>query len=154
MKSPAGELWTLSTNFITLKLFYLLFSVLLLLTGIFFDTFLQRRLFSSGVNLANRFLIVSNYHLIGLLSIFTGNYSEVLSFTIYEALTEPQAPNPASIYLLKVDKRKARKRCEICSKLTIKTPERRHWGHSGVFIGNFEHISHLVLVFLLLTLSR
>ena len=28
------------------------------------------------------------------------------------------------------------------------------WGRSGVFIVNFEHISHLVLVFLLLTLSR
>ena len=26
--------------------------------------------------------------------------------------------------------------------------------HSGVFIVNFEHISHLVLMFLLLTLSR
>ena len=43
---------------------------------------------------------------------------------------------------------------EICSELTIKTPERRHWGRSGVFIVNFEHVSHLVLVFLLLTLSR
>ena len=41
-----------------------------------------------------------------------------------------------------------------CSKLTIKTPERCHWRCSGVFIVNFEHISHLVLVFLLLTLSR
>ena len=41
-----------------------------------------------------------------------------------------------------------------CSKVTIKTPERRHRRHSGVFIVNFEHISHLVLVFLLLTLSR
>ena len=29
-----------------------------------------------------------------------------------------------------------------------------HWRHSGIFIVNFEHISHLVLVFLLLTLSR
>ena len=37
---------------------------------------------------------------------------------------------------------------------TIKTPERRHWCRSGVFIVNFEHITHLVLVFLLLTLSR
>ena len=36
-----------------------------------------------------------------------------------------------------------------CSKLTIETVEHR----SGVFI-NFEHISHLVLVFLLLTLSK
>ena len=34
------------------------------------------------------------------------------------------------------------------SKLTIKTPERRYWRRSGVFIVNFEHISHLVLVFL------
>ena len=33
---------------------------------------------------------------------------------------------------------------KICSKLTIKTPERR--GRSGVFIVSFEHISHLVLV--------
>ena len=44
--------------------------------------------------------------------------------------------------------------CEIYSKLTIKTLERRQWRRSGVFIVNFEHISHLVLVFLLLTLSR
>ena len=30
------------------------------------------------------------------------------------------------IYLLKVNNRNTRTRCEICSKLTIKTPERRH----------------------------
>ena len=41
-----------------------------------------------------------------------------------------------------------------CSKLTIKTPERRHWHRSGVVIVNLEHISHLVLLFLLITLSR
>ena len=41
---------------------------------------------------------------------------------------------------------------EICSKLTIKTPERRHWRRSSVFIVNFEHISHLALVFLWFTL--
>ena len=34
--------------------------------------------------------------------------------------------NPAGIYLLKVNNRNTRTRCEICSKLTIKTPERRH----------------------------
>ena len=34
-------------------------------------------------------------------------------------------------------------RYEICSKLTIKTPKRRHWRRFGVFIVNFEHISHL-----------
>ena len=37
-----------------------------------------------------------------------------------------------------------------CSKLTAETLECRR---SGVFIVNFEHISHLVLVFLLLTLK-
>ena len=40
-----------------------------------------------------------------------------------------------------------------CSKLTIKTTERRQWHLSGVFIVNFEHISYIVLVFLLLTLN-
>ena len=33
---------------------------------------------------------------------------------------------PANNNLLKVNNRNARKECEICSKLTIKTPERRH----------------------------
>ena len=61
---------------------------------------------------------------------------------------------PAGIYLFKVNNRNTRTRYEICSKLTINTPERRQWRRSGVFIVNFEHISYLVLVFLLLTLSR
>ena len=38
-------------------------------------------------------------------------------------------------------------------KVNKKTPERRHWRRCGVFIVNFEHISHLVLVFLLLILN-
>ena len=48
---------------------------------------------------------------------------------------------PAGIYLFKVNNRNTRTRC-------------RHWRRSGVFIVNFEHISHLVLVFLLLTLNK
>ena len=32
-------------------------------------------------------------------------------------------------------------------KLTIKIPERRQLRRTGIFIVNFEHISHLVLVF-------
>ena len=31
---------------------------------------------------------------------------------------------------------------------------KHHWHHSGVFVVNFEHISHFVLMFLLLTLTR
>ena len=54
---------------------------------------------------------------------------------------------PAAINLFKANNRNGRKRCKICSKLTI-TPERRHWRCSGFFIVNFEHISHLFVVFL------
>ena len=42
---------------------------------------------------------------------------------------------PLNIYSFKVNNRK---RQEICSKLTIKTPERRQWRRSGLFIVNFE----------------
>ena len=35
-------------------------------------------------------------------------------------------PFPVGIYLLKVTNKNTRARCEIRSKLTIKTPERRH----------------------------
>ena len=59
----------------------------------------------------------------------------------------------AGIYLVKVNNRNTRARREICSKLTIKTLERRQWRRYGVFNVNFEHISQLVLVFLLLTLN-
>ena len=55
--------------------------------------------------------------------------------------------------LLKVNNRNTRTRCEICSKLTIKMPERFHCRRSDIFIVNFEHITHLVLVFLLLPLN-
>ena len=54
--------------------------------------------------------------------------------------------NPAGIHLLKVNNRNTRARCEMCSKLTVI--------RSGVFIVNFEHISHIVAVFLLSSLSR
>ena len=54
---------------------------------------------------------------------------------------------PTDIYLFKVNNRNPRTKCDICSKFTIRTLR------SGVFIVNFEHISHLVLVFILLTLN-
>ena len=68
-------------------------------------------------------------------------------------MTMLKASYLAVMYMLKDNNRITRTRCEICSMLTIKTPERRHWLHSGVFTVNFEHISHLVLVFLFLTLN-
>ena len=44
-------------------------------------------------------------------------------------------------YLSKANNRNTRRRCKICLKLTIKTPERHHGRRSGVFIVNFEHVS-------------
>ena len=55
--------------------------------------------------------------------------------------------NPNGNYMFKVNSKNIR--YQVCSKLTMK---RRR---SGVFnVVNFDRISHLVLVFLLLTLSR
>ena len=50
----------------------------------------------------------------------------------------------ANIYLFKFNNRETRKKSEMYSKLTIKTPDRRQWRLSGVFIVNFEHISHSI----------
>ena len=61
---------------------------------------------------------------------------------------------PVGNYMFKVNGRNTRAKCEVCSKLTKKTLERRHWRRSGVFIVNFEQNSYLFLVFLLLTLSK
>ena len=51
----------------------------------------------------------------------------------------------------RVNNKNIRKRCELCSKLIIKALERRC---SGVFVVNFEHLSRLCLMFLLLTLNK
>ena len=61
---------------------------------------------------------------------------------------------PANIYFFKVNNKNVRKKCEISSKLTMKTSDWRHRRRSDVFIVNFEHISRLLLVFLLLTLNK
>ena len=46
-----------------------------------------------------------------------------------------ESNSPVNVYLLKVNDRNARKRCEICSNLTIKTP------FSSVPIIGFEYIN-------------
>ena len=44
--------------------------------------------------------------------------------------------------MFKVNNRNTRTKCEICSKLTIKTPERRYFTpYSSVFIVTFEQIN-------------
>ena len=61
----------------------------------------------------------------------------------------------ANIYWFKVNNRNLKKVCEICSKsLTVKTPERRQWHRSDLFIDEFEQISHIISVSPLLTLNK
>ena len=61
---------------------------------------------------------------------------------------------PADSYFFKVNNWNTKIICEICSKITVKMRERRQWSRSGVFIVNFEHISHIALVFSLLNLKK
>ena len=68
-------------------------------------------------------------------------------------LTE-RSNSPVGNYMCKVNNRNTRTRCEVCSKLTIKTPAQRHYCRSFVFIVNFGHLLHLVLMFPLLILNR
>ena len=63
-------------------------------------------------------------------------------------LTDLNTDIPSGNYIFKVNNRNTRARCEICSKL------QRHKRRSGVFLVNLEYVSHLGLVFLLLTLIR
>ena len=76
--------------------------------------------------------------------------SEKNNNQFYLTLNSFQRYISAGIYLLKLNYRNTRIKCETCSKLTLNTPEQHHWHRSGVF----EHISHLVLVFLLLNLKK
>ena len=55
------------------------------------------------------------------------------------------------INMFKVKKKNTGTMCEICSKLTIKTPERRQF---AISIFNSEHVLHLALVVLKLTLNK
>ena len=64
-----------------------------------------------------------------------------------------KATLPAGIYLFKVNNGNAGAMYEICSKSTIKTPERCHWHRTGTCIVNFEQILHIALMFSLLTLN-
>lgn len=64
-----------------------------------------------------------------------------------------QFPNQQYLLVQRYN-RNTKRGCEICSKFTIKAQERCRRSHSGVFIADFELVSHIVLVFLLLTLNN
>ena len=104
-------------------------------------------------------VIPGRYGIFQLSKNFPGHpFSENGNFLGYRGFTKNKTPtvekqqnaitydHPTGNDTFKVNNRSTKRRCEICSQLTIKTPD--------TFIVNFGHISHLVLAFLLLTLSK
>ena len=84
-------------------------------------------------------------------------------FKYYSLIFSPQTSSQVNYSILlsrptqllaQVNNGNTRAMFEICSKLTIKTPGRHERRHSGVVIVNFEQISQIALVFLLLTLNK
>ena len=57
---------------------------------------------------------------------------------------------PTDKYMSKVNNKKIRLICWMCSKLKINTA----WHCSGVFVADFDHSQHVNIVFLLLTLNK
>ena len=79
--------------------------------------------------------------------------SDVVKFEFETPTSTPlglMAPNLVGIYFFKVNNGNTRIKYEICSKLIIKTPERRQRCRFGIFIVNFKKISHIFRVFPLL----
>ena len=72
-----------------------------------------------------------------LWSLLPEHMRQINSFDQFKRSVRQWVSNPAGNYMFKVTNKNTRARCEICSKLTIKTPERRHWRRSDVFIVNF-----------------
>ena len=101
----------------------------------------------SVLNLQYSLVIFEDYTLVVVwnfyISTFTSNIFHLLVISY-----------PSKNCLLKVNNKNTRKWCEILSMLTIKTPNRRQWCRPSVLIVNFEHILHLSLAFLLLTLNK
>ena len=60
----------------------------------------------------------------------------------------------ANIYLFKVSNRNSRKRCDICSNLTLKRSDRLQWSRCDVFINDFKHMWHLFLVLVLFAFNK
>ena len=80
---------------------------------------------------------------------FISNYEHGQN-RIIQSLKPTRILNPVNKHMFKVNNTNIR---EICSRLTIKIPERRHWRRSGGFIVKFEYISHFFLVCLMMTLN-
>ena len=70
-------------------------------------------------------------------------YSKLLTafekWNVWNSISHSQVAYASQHLLVQSQQQKQKKRCEICSKLTVKTTKRQQWRLSGVFI-IFEHI--------------
>ena len=78
---------------------------------------------------------------------------ECVVLTVLVNLFDNNKENSCPHYIAKLSNENDRTRCKTSLKLTIKAVEWPQWYCSVVFLLHFEHISYLVLVVLLLTLS-
>ena len=90
--------------------------------------------------------VLSPWRFINKLRLSCVNIYENLSFKTHVACTQP------TITCSKLTTETVQQGVKYIQ--TIKTPKRCQWRRSGALIVNFEYISHLVLVFPRLTLSR
>ena len=79
-------------------------------------------------------------------------FTVLLFFYLHSSFVKKNYPNfiriyPAGNYMFKVNSRNIRTRCEICSKLTIKTPERRQWQLNFNFNWSTALTNILVILF-------
>ena len=126
-------------SFLLLNIFYFLYSFMLY-QAIQTSSTLKQSSFYNGIQIYEWQILLSP----------NGNIS--MAFKVFIQQNSNRTRNHD--HLFKVNNRNSRKRYEICSDLKIKTPERRHWLSSGVFIVNFKHILDFFLVFLLFTLNN
>ena len=73
-----------------------------------------------------------------------------LFFNVHLSFFVDFIPCPTGKYMFKVNNKKIRLICWMCSMLKINTA----WHRSGVFIVDFDHSQHINIVLLLLTLNK
>ena len=99
--------------------------------------------FANAINIMYKMGVISFVFFFLILTFRTTKLS-VFKLTLWLAFSLEH-----KFYLFKVNNRNSTRRCEISSKLTIKTPERYQWR-----VVLFEYISYLFQEFWLLTSNR
>ena len=124
-------------------------------SGVFKVNFEQFQHNVSSIDFVFELVNLNMYLCGGQMDVFIFDFEQVLLCWVFQGEeTFSNSVYWVNIYLFKFNNGNTRIICEIFSKLTVKTLELRQWRRSGIFVVNFEMISHIVLVFPLLTLNN